>query len=791
MNNEPISRRDSAACLPDYKPWKKILIVCSHYWPSSGGVESRMEQFSVSLAAAGYLVTVLTHVFPGRDTDLRKGVHILSVTGAAMRDAIRQAVASGEYAVCILVQDPLGGIIWSVEGLDVPASTRLFIQPIINEDGYARWQAHPAFPVRLAAILKSASAALTMTRSGPDTRFMARMGIDSVYLPNATLPAQPAGDFRLRYAIPRERFLILHVANLYWVKNHIGLMDALQDMPSAWQLVMIGHPSGEHDCAQAVRDKIATRPDILFIPGLSREWVAAAMRDADLVVLSSLGEGSPNTILEAMSLGKPWLATPECGAVHDHMGGVIQSLDRFSAVIATLAADRGLTTALADLGQRHWRQCYSWPVVIQGWIDLIEQCHLQRQFVADTFMADAMRDLRARVLARKGRTATPRVSVILFVRDGGAALARSLASLSEQSLAPMEVIVAASAGRIKEQSVRILPGGEGAHFLALGPQAMVAGVMNAALRLAGGDYIAFLEEGDVFLQQHLRLATDALLRAGYRHACVAATPVDGVASGREAVLSERPVSFSSWVFERQCASQAGAFDSSLGGMCAWDWLIRLVQQAEVFRVTEPTLCLGAGPSDCPVVELERLDDALTSCQRIYAMHPAQSLEIATARIAYLARGFAQCQETAKEVMAIVQPVLGVLEHLGILELIDMAEKLVALRAFDTAIGLYRSWFGSNHAPMRFAAAYNLGVILQTVGQHAAAADEFRRALGFNPDCDQARFALALLLENAGCWGEAMAHWRQLGSGDDHEPGKNLHIHELAVRKVQQCDAGYG
>lgn len=748
-----------------------------------------MEQFTVSLAAAGYSVTVLTHIFPGRDTDLRRGVRILSVAGAAMGDSIRQAVASCEYDVCILVQDPLGGIIWSMEGLEAHAGTRLFIQPIINEHGYARWHAHHDFPDRLASLLKSAAVALTMTRSGPDSRFMARMGIDSTYLPNATQPAQPAGDFRLRYAIPRDRFLILHVANLYWVKNHIGLMDALQDMPASWQLVMIGHPSSEEDCARAVHDKLATRPDILYIPGLPREWVAAAMRDADLVVLASLGEGSPNTILEAMSLDRPWLATPECGAVHDHMGGVIQPLDQFKDVITTLAADRALTAALANLGQRHWQQCYAWPVVIQGWIDLIEQGHLQRQFLPDAFMADEMRDLRQRVPAR--RRESPRISVILLARQGGAALALSLASLSQQTLAAMEVIVATNAERLEEAAIRTLPGGENIHFLALGPQATAAAVRNAALRLAKGECIAFLDEGDVLLPQHLHRATEALSQVTGEQACVAATPVDGVSPDRTAIFTERPPSLSLWVFDRQLASRAGAFDETLGDMSVWVWLIRLLQQAEVVTLAEATLHLVAGQSVFPAVEPEGTDDALAAHQQVYAMYPAPLLDIAVSRIAYLTRRFTQYQDVAKKTMAIVQPMQGALAGFGILGLIETAEKLVALSAFDSAIGLYRSWIGSNDVPTRFVAAYNLGIVLQTVGQHGAAVDEYRRALGFNPDCAQARLALALQLENAGRVGEAMSHWRLLGSGDNQEPSPNQPIHELARRKLQQCEAAAG
>src|SRR5471032_3041739 len=113
---------------------KKVLIVCSHYWPSIGGAA------------------------------------ILGIDKPQFAAAIRAAVSSGDYDACFLIQDPKGVVIWSLDGLTPPASTRLLIQPIINEEGYRRWQDNADFKTRLAAILSTADAALTMTRDGPGHR---------------------------------------------------------------------------------------------------------------------------------------------------------------------------------------------------------------------------------------------------------------------------------------------------------------------------------------------------------------------------------------------------------------------------------------------------------------------------------------------------------------------------------------------------------------------------------------------------------------------------------------------
>jgi len=369
---------------------KNILIVCSHFWPSIGGLETSMAQLGAELLGAGHRVKVLTIALEQRKAEHYQGIGIASVEMDQFAGVIRATVASGNFDVCILVQDPLGQIIWSIEGVDVPASTRLLIQPIINEDGYSKWQDNADFRQRLTAILQGADAVVTMTRSGPDHRFLRAAGLAPVYLPNAAAVLPPAGDFRQQFGIDPDSFLILHVANLYAVKNHVGLIDTLDAMPASWKLVMIGTQTHDHPCVEAVNARLAARPEICYIPGLPPEWIAAAMQAADVVVLASHGEGSPITLLEAMAHGKPWLATPHCGAANDHLGGFICELDGFMPRLQQLAAHPDWRQALGAISHAHWQQCYAWPMVRQGWLDLIEAGRLQRSFQPSPQLAARM-----------------------------------------------------------------------------------------------------------------------------------------------------------------------------------------------------------------------------------------------------------------------------------------------------------------------------------------------------------------------------------------------------------------
>jgi glycosyltransferase involved in cell wall biosynthesis len=267
-------------------------------------------------------------------------------------------------------------------------------------DGYAWMKDKASFSRRFSGILKTATETVVMTKNGPDRQFMANNDVSAVYIPNATALPEITGNFRNKYGISEDCFLVLHVANLYWQKNHLGLIDTLINLPESWKLVMLGNPTGEPECAKAVKAKLKQRSDILFISGLNRVDVSAAMETADVVVLSSFSEGSPNTILEAMSHKKPWLATPECGAANDNAGGIICCLPEFIEYLSVLQKSPDLRSQLGEIGYRHWRECFSWQPVINSWLELIETGNLSYSLATPLQIDSEMTRLRELIAAR-------------------------------------------------------------------------------------------------------------------------------------------------------------------------------------------------------------------------------------------------------------------------------------------------------------------------------------------------------------------------------------------------------
>ena len=266
---EAILRVDSAA-----PPRDRILIACTHFWPSIGGLETIAENLGTRLVKQGYAVEVATWSHPERSFPFHRGMTIRSLESdlpapwkrrwlrrirrwfrrpvpAASDDVpawvhqLAGMIRTEPYAACILIADPRNHLLHAAELAGWPPATRLLLQPLINRDGYSRWSDDLPFRQRLAGILRKPTTALALTQNGTEVEFMRQEGIAPVFLPNATEPLAPAFPFRRVCNIPDDAFLILHVANLWSTKNHLGLLETLAALPQDWRLVLIGHPSGE------------------------------------------------------------------------------------------------------------------------------------------------------------------------------------------------------------------------------------------------------------------------------------------------------------------------------------------------------------------------------------------------------------------------------------------------------------------------------------------------------------------------------------------------------------------
>jgi len=232
---------------------------------------------------------------------------------------------------CRIVHTYHGHIFHSYYG---PAKTRLFIA---IERALARFCTD-----RIVVISEQQRREIReVFRVGRSEQFrVIPLGIDIVASPAAVAP----GAFRREIGAASADVLIGIVGRLCEVNNHSMFLEAaarlIRDAAvSDVRFVVIGdgHLRGR---LESLASDLGISDRVVFTG--FRGDVQTLYSELDIVALTSLNEGTPLTLIEAMSQGAPVVAT-EVGGVSDIMGAHAESREGFSIW------DHGLTTRTLDV----------------------------------------------------------------------------------------------------------------------------------------------------------------------------------------------------------------------------------------------------------------------------------------------------------------------------------------------------------------------------------------------------------------------------------------------------------
>ena len=356
----------------------RILLVVDHFYPSVGGTELLAKDLTLELTRLGHPVEVLCWPHPEREPGW-EGIPVHEVPPELSERALASLLAGGRFAAVIGISGPLG---FPVLGLlrqpQLYARMRSLVVPCVNEEFDGTLRASPELLREYSRMLFRVDAVGFSSHGGWDRRLLDDLGVPGVYLPNAVPRVEPSGSIRDELGISRETPFVLHVANLWPQKNHLAFLEELRTRPGDWRLVCVGGPSHDHpSLAHQVAAAAARDPRVTLAGPRTREQVAGAMREADVLVLPSIAEATPLVLLEAMSNGLPWIASDTCGSASDLAGGVIVPQGAFAPAITKLLSDDTARSALADAGRASYEAEYSWETVAPRYLAAVSSLTLR------------------------------------------------------------------------------------------------------------------------------------------------------------------------------------------------------------------------------------------------------------------------------------------------------------------------------------------------------------------------------------------------------------------------------
>ncbi|MFN3789606.1 TIGR03088 family PEP-CTERM/XrtA system glycosyltransferase [Massilia sp.] len=184
-----------------------------------------------------------------------------------------------------------------------------------------------------------------------------------------------------------DAFVIGTVGRLQDVKDQVTLIDAFdilrRDLPGErLRLVLVG--DGPLRASLEARVQAAGLQDSVWFAG-ARADVAPVMRSFSLFALSSIAEGTPVTMLEAMASELPVVSTAVGGipelVAHGNSGTLVPSGDAraMAAAIVPYVRDRALARRHGAAGRARIEQKYSMRAMLAAYVALYDElCHTKK-----------------------------------------------------------------------------------------------------------------------------------------------------------------------------------------------------------------------------------------------------------------------------------------------------------------------------------------------------------------------------------------------------------------------------
>jgi glycosyltransferase involved in cell wall biosynthesis len=220
---------------------------------------------------------------------------------------------------------------------------------------------HTLFGLRYIAVSESTRARAIANGVRPDAIRLIHNGVD---LERFNPAGTDGARFRATLGVARVEILVTCVARLSWEKYPEGVLEAallVLQHNRAVKFAFVGTGPLEYKLRRLIRQSDGERNIFLVGPRIDIPEVLAG---SDIVALTSLSEGLPFAVLEAMAMGVPVVAHDVGGigeAVENGLEGflLVQPTPRdLASRILQLACDRELRERLGVAGRRKVARCF-------------------------------------------------------------------------------------------------------------------------------------------------------------------------------------------------------------------------------------------------------------------------------------------------------------------------------------------------------------------------------------------------------------------------------------------------
>lgn len=205
-------------------------------------------------------------------------------------------------------------------------------------------------------------------------------GVTPILIQENAIPDDAIRDRATRRAPLSLPVRLIWIASLDWRKSPDLLLDALSQMTADnWSLDLVGTGSLLEWTRSRARD-LGLADRITFHGQIPRLEVQELLAKADLHLITSMAEGNPTTIWEAMAAGVPTLTLDHCG-MHDVVCDVCgvrvaptnytDTRDRIATAIDSLIGDHAKLSKLAE-GVLNCREQYLWSNRTRQWLEIYQ-----------------------------------------------------------------------------------------------------------------------------------------------------------------------------------------------------------------------------------------------------------------------------------------------------------------------------------------------------------------------------------------------------------------------------------